>query len=553
VRLTVDGVRDALANSCWLHFAGHASEVDGVRCLEISSSTGPDVLSQYFTPSDLQSSTVTPEVVFLNACGALQLPADESGQHRPTLVSELLQRGTKWLIGPVVPVLDSQTRHLTTEFYDAIGRGCSMGEALRQARLHAKQKLGPHNLLPFSYVLYGHPATSMFPVKSAMNVQQQMPPRTAVVEPSFPCQCNLCGKLIETRHGVGQRPLESDRVVCCQCVRTSNDDLPRDRSVAASSSSFQRMSAGRTENEIAPSQEPAPSQASDMQASPAERAFHAHVDECLGRTVKWMDLTTGQKVKGSFRRITNEADHQRKSGLTVLDGSALEPAADRLRQYELLNQNGKPLATVGFMILEGGSKSDERPLTATELSSFLRQTTSAASELQQYVFVCSVGGFADDCRTMLNADLRPEWYGAEKTVYLHDVANKQTHRRTADLTSHSLASVLLRETTAQQFQQTVVALENQLPLVTSLGSRDFSRQLGFEIDAVESAMRYIASQHNLALEQTSAYGLIVAESGPSITTTTVGNPGKLSGLNKALNLVKWPLKQLAGLLRRLFF
>ncbi len=577
-QLHADAFCQALEDSCWLHFAGHAVEIDGVRCLgnsnnaklEIPDSTQHSPASieadsgsamGLFRPSDLKDLSSASEVVFLNACGALQLPSKEANglaQQQESLVSELLRLGTRWLIGPVVPVLDSQTRHFTTEFYDAIGQDCSFGEAMRQARLHACEKLGPHNLLPLSYVLYGDPSVLLFPERTFMSpaVNSAPPVAKAASDLRFPCTCSRCGIVIETRHGLDSHASAStsDSVICRSCARQTRPDVPREASlvrpflpaVPATVIALRKVAnaeSGATLSDLTQAT------AGGREMSDAEKAFRQYLAECLNRPVSWMDLRTGIKVVASLEQFESATQNAARSGLAELDRSLKTHAVPAVQRYTIRGTKGDNIGSFTIVIVPESNVHDKLPMTNDSLTALMTSLNAESNGTHDYLFVCSMTGFAEDCRQQLAAELAPSWYGNQRSILLHDVSSQKTHFRKVDLLAHGLANVLQRESTSRQFQQAVAWLEQQLPLVTSVSSEHVTKQLKLEADAVESAIRCVASQNDLVLEQTTDFGLVLSEQTVSEFGSSVLTSGRSTCVTgKAIKVIFWPLTALGRFL-----
>ncbi|MFM8729089.1 MAG: CHAT domain-containing protein, partial [Planctomycetaceae bacterium] len=148
--LTVAAFSQILTENSWVHFAGHAAPAqagrDTTRELVLATSRPPATDRITFPLEQLQNLARVPEVLFLNSCAALQIPEATGRTQPPSLTSTLLQRGAQALIGPLVRIADSQSRQLVAAFYDELAVGASLGEALRRARLAAKDALGPNSL-----------------------------------------------------------------------------------------------------------------------------------------------------------------------------------------------------------------------------------------------------------------------------------------------------------------------------------------------------------------------------------------------------------------------
>ena len=542
-----------IEESRWLHFAGHATEVVGQRVLNLHESPDHSAelsVVEQLTPTDLQDLCCAPEVVFLNACGALQLPLDENEIPRSSFVSEFLRLGTRWLLGPIVPVLDSQTRHFTAEFYDAILQGCSIGEAMRRARLAARRVLGPHNLLPMSYALYGDPSTSPFRVRTSMNSMnagfgtlETLPMlnelehdgclggrmglhtrpehdgtgvpsyEIATTKITFPCPCSSCGNLIETRHGIGNESAMSlgKPVVCVACHRNRDTSRPSASDAAREAAKPQNWStsgdapvasvaAAKTQLKKTVATSTAIQQ--QVVENPIFITFQRHLDECLNRLCDWKDIQTGKHRSCTFRRNEPKPMSEKRAGLNSLDAEKRRQESTWSADYTVIEQTGRGMADIRLLVPQFTENGSTTPVTIAALKPLLAAIATSNSQIPQVVFVCSLSGFDSLLLQELSADAVPLWCRPGRTVYLHDIGNNQTHFRSTDLAAYRLAHLLRRESTGRQFQQAVQWIEGQLPLVTSLGRDEIVRNLNIEIDAVEAAMRQVASLRQLQLDET---------------------------------------------------
>lgn len=563
--LTLAMMRQTLEESGWLHFAGHATEVADQRVLRLQEaldrSTGISMVEQ-LTPADLQDLCRTPDAVFLNACGALQIPENEEGRPQMSLVSEFLRHGTQWLLGSIAPMLDSQTRCFTTEFYDAILTGCSVAEALRRARLEARRSLGPHNVLPLSYVLYGDPSTSPFslaaPRKSSprsddalgtltmrnerqrsggLTGQVEFAARTELQDCIFPCPCSRCGHMIETRHGVGnsQAVQQGATVVCVDCHRacdtrraSASDGAggvtkPQTlfRSVENPVASAATAKAGLPRTYSTHTANPQP-----VAQKPAFIAFQRHLEECLNRPTEWNDIQSGKTGTCMFRLCEPKPVADRRAALTSLDAGTRALESIWSAHYTVMDPTGRGLADIRLLVPEFTEHGSIAPVTTGVLKQLL--AASDPTDLQaskvplasqrapdsqpaQMMFVCSLSGFDSALLRELTADADPLWYRPGLTIYLHDISGNQTYYRPTDLNAGRLAHLLQRQSTGRQFQQAVQWIETQLPLVTSLGRDEILRNLKCEIDAVEAAMRHVAAKNQLQIDDTEDFGLVLSE------------------------------------------
>ncbi|MBL8814089.1 MAG: CHAT domain-containing protein [Planctomycetaceae bacterium] len=573
--LTTMHFQQSVRKSRWLHFAGHGVPLDGRRVLRLSESRGsavntgivvPGQASQeLLTPDDLIQLTVVPETVFLNACGATLLPGEAIGAEN-SLVGRFLERGTRTLIGPVAPVLDSQARHFTDSFYEHVCGGMSVGPAIQLARRSCRERLGPNNLLPLCYVLYGEPDVLPFegPNTPSLTTSRRADglslaavtdvPREhgslsepggghlSLVEPEgslwmatssfenqddrldaagvstgqagmrFPVNCSACGGRIETRHGVGNSVAADcgEPILCRTCSRTSSKTLgPAKAAQAADIVPFVSQVAGPdlALPEVMPAE-------SDL-----VRVFRSHMLECLGRTASWIDLKSGEKITASFRPLVLSG---RKSSSSP---GSLGPGKSERRftghHFEVMNRRGEITGVIRFFVPHTIGNLSE-PVALDQWQDEVAHVAAESVAPHEYCFLCSESGFSEELEKELQAEPAPHWYSSNQTIYLHDLKTRQIQFRRTDLRAFDLLTLLQRDSTAHQFQKAVVWIEGQLPLATSLSRNEVCQELGLESDAVDAALRCTAIQHNLQIEETMDFGVVITER--DISAVTRGMP-----------------------------
>lgn len=541
----------------WFHFAGHAVESEGVRCLALGLGNPASPLAScdsHVSGRDVALLQAAPEVVFLNACAALQLPVDDADSEN-SIVQGFLRRGTEWLIGPVAPVLDSQTRTFVSSFYDAIVQKKSIGEAIRLARKEAQRVLGPHNLLPLTYVLYGTPDRSAFaienPVIRRSASEAGKPLSVPVIKTSGsrlsfqPVHCRQCGRMIETVHGLALDSAvdpESDHV-CRNCVREEKD---RSSSRVPKKPSTAVEALGEASGHL-----PVTGKVTVTQQNPILETFIPHVEECLDREYQWQCLQTGLVHLSRFRQLgKTKAINSKLSSdqsLAQLDHKPSASACLLSNTYQISDQYREDAGTLRVVIprppvssvSSGSSESATsekgpspavttriekvaRPLSVDGVRNLLAASDRECSESQSksagngvVILICSTTGFEQTLLDQLVADAPPLWNQNRRVIYLHDIRDGKTYFRTQDPSSHAFSRLLQRESSEKQFQKAVQWLESQLPLVTSLSSVDVSRTLNVEADATEAAMRAVAVSRKLEIDLTEDFGLVLSETGPS--------------------------------------
>ncbi len=163
VKYTMKNMREYDA----FHFAGHAKYSP-----EDPSKSGWVLKDGDLTAekvATLSGSASMPLVVFANACSsgeteAWQIePAQENRIYG--LANAFLLAGVRHYIGTFWKVLDKASLDFAKEFYRAVTRGSSIGEALRLARLRSIETRGETSLIWASYMLYGDPEENLFPAQ----------------------------------------------------------------------------------------------------------------------------------------------------------------------------------------------------------------------------------------------------------------------------------------------------------------------------------------------------------------------------------------------------
>lgn len=100
-----------------------------------------------------------PSLVFVNACESGRSRTDARGQHHG-LAAAFVDLGVQAFVGPLWPVGDEASARISVLFYEALARGASVGEALREARVACAQEIPGDPLVSWaSYVVYGDPGT----------------------------------------------------------------------------------------------------------------------------------------------------------------------------------------------------------------------------------------------------------------------------------------------------------------------------------------------------------------------------------------------------------
>lgn len=506
LELTVADFSRILSENSWVHFAGHAvpGPDDGqpARELVLATSRSNPTDRMKYPLSQILSLQKVPRVLFLNACGALQLPGFSQPPETPSLTSLLLQRGVETLIGPVVRVADSASRHLVTAFYDALATRVSVGEALRQARLAAAPAPGPRAALPTACVLYGRPDFIPFPgppdsqsappknpptttaatVKSAIDLRQAGTP--------FPCPCARCGTLIRTRHGVyGQQPASTTAdghsvpagPLCRSCVRETPSAPPANNPATGSANA----------------QTPLPT----PPRTDAEQLFCEWLEETLLR--EW-PCRIPDRTQPTLCRFTKP-----NTGPAHFPASA--PVAC-LEIRELTDQQSQLVETAAFVLLR-----TETPATAEILTPLLQELAQLCPAA--LLVIAAPAGFSETLLQQFQMPQPPAWQPVGSAIIFWEPATRTEHRRRLDLRSLMFPALLCRRQTHLQVATAVTSLSQLLPLATSFSAPQLALEWNLEIDAVEQALQLIALQHHLILDQHPEYGLVISPTDLHITAS----------------------------------
>ncbi|HEV8306244.1 MAG TPA: CHAT domain-containing protein [Methylomirabilota bacterium] len=156
-----------------LHFAGHAD----YEALKPADSNF--VLADGRLPAaeliGLAQGAPAPRLIFLNACQSGQTPRWRGAALETRvfgLANAVLLTGVKHYIGSLRTLQDRHSLHYALEFYRQLGRGESVGVAVREARRALAKRLGKTSLIWASYVLYGDPVSRYVP-------RTEAPPRVS--------------------------------------------------------------------------------------------------------------------------------------------------------------------------------------------------------------------------------------------------------------------------------------------------------------------------------------------------------------------------------------
>jgi hypothetical protein len=104
-------------------------------------------------------------LVFLNACeSGREMMADGEVSYTTSetegLASSFILGGALGIIGTMWPIFDEGAAEFGSNFYENLLAGKTLGEAVRQARLHVKESR-PHDVTWASFMLYGDPTLNI--------------------------------------------------------------------------------------------------------------------------------------------------------------------------------------------------------------------------------------------------------------------------------------------------------------------------------------------------------------------------------------------------------
>lgn len=146
-----------------VHFAGHSFyDPDN------PSQSGWRLHEGVLTAGELSKLTLPPLLVFSNSCQA-GATTEWQGSYRYEgqafgIGSAFLLAGVQSYIGTFWVVHDAESVVFASAFYRSLAAGLSLGEALLQARQTVTKQRSGESLTWASYMLYGDPAFTLFPV-----------------------------------------------------------------------------------------------------------------------------------------------------------------------------------------------------------------------------------------------------------------------------------------------------------------------------------------------------------------------------------------------------
>jgi CHAT domain-containing protein len=172
-RVDIQYVRQYIRDYDIVHYTGHA-EYDK----DDPSGSGWVMSDGIWTVSDIkaiQGDTPFPFLIFANACHSGRAEKRHVGKEYEKEVYDLantfLHCGVTHYIGTFLEIPDSPSSIFAVEFYKAISKDVSVGEAVRTARERLAERYGETSIIWASYMLYGDPAYKI-PYKSKLPVTE---------------------------------------------------------------------------------------------------------------------------------------------------------------------------------------------------------------------------------------------------------------------------------------------------------------------------------------------------------------------------------------------
>jgi ketosteroid isomerase-like protein len=157
-----------------VHFCGHVvAAPDGAPALLLAG-------EQLLPAAVIQANLVGRPLVFVNGCGSATGPSS-----LPSVAHAFLESGALAVVGTIADVGDAHAATLAETFYrEALG-GAPLGNALREARIQAREA-APASPVWLSFVLYGDPAQSFVRGETPKIVPIRRPEPSADVTLALP-------------------------------------------------------------------------------------------------------------------------------------------------------------------------------------------------------------------------------------------------------------------------------------------------------------------------------------------------------------------------------
>ncbi|MDQ7778812.1 MAG: CHAT domain-containing protein [Planctomycetota bacterium] len=160
----------------------------------------------------LKTARALPQIMFVNSCESGRAPLlAEHGLFG--LAQAFLAKGVQHYIGALWNIYDQPSRDFAHVFYSRLLEGYSVGDAVRAGRFEVVDKYGSKSLMWASYVLYGDPAATPFPIRETAVAGVAERPAAAVAAPAaqpvapapVPALATPAPGHAETTPGAGQR------------------------------------------------------------------------------------------------------------------------------------------------------------------------------------------------------------------------------------------------------------------------------------------------------------------------------------------------------------
>ncbi|NQV24254.1 MAG: CHAT domain-containing protein [Rhodopirellula sp.] len=506
-RITVDEIRRCLMATSWLHFAGHSESASGGRgwVVEPDFNAVEPGTSGVLTPDDVRRlHTLAPDVVFAHGCGTLAIP--DSPDATLCMVEALLGQGTRWLLGPTVPTLDNECRHMVEPFYDGIVRGLPVGEALRLARVQATQRCPGGEARWLSYVLYGDPVECF----------------VADFQSTFSAP-NRSPLVVRTDGLFTDGP--DVRVVAKRDEDNPSEAVLHQPAVADSPAG---LASGHSET-------PAPAfDQSGNRLLHVRKQFQAAVKGFR----EYRDFRTGQIVSS---RLENWSNGEHSSWTFESFGKPRTPPTDENTfssgmQFRLVsNTAGNSLPHLRLSIefldaLDGDAGASSVPVTADWIDAHLTGADSKgdqdAGSHEIRVFVSTVG-FDAAAISRYGSESSSTALRPGLSVVLIDLSIPELHYRPTDLDLMPFLPLFELNDEECSVQQVVDYVTAELPLAASLGLRTAAAELQLPERIVAAGFRVAAGRHGLSLDDLPQHGLVLSEPAATTADDTASDNNKL--------------------------
>ena len=160
----VDFIRAKLRHFDMVHFAGHADYDE-----QHPEHSGWRLGKEQLTTADILKMTGTghmPALIFVNGCQSARADEYPSSYdtHAPlfSMANAFILAGVRHYLGSCWEIPDDASRQFAIAFYHHLFNGFSVGAAVRAARQTLMERLGEHNIIWASYLLYGDPTVKYF-------------------------------------------------------------------------------------------------------------------------------------------------------------------------------------------------------------------------------------------------------------------------------------------------------------------------------------------------------------------------------------------------------